>query len=413
MKLVCDQSELNANLSIAIHAVPSRPTHPVLANLLFTANAQTHQVHIAAFDLSLGIRTGFRAQVENGGDITLPAKLLNDIVSKLPSGEITLDHEGGEALFTVTSKSGQYYQVRGMSAEEFPELPEIETGKVVQLSAAALSEGLKGTLFATSGDETKQVLTGVHLRVSPEGLEFAATDGHRLAVVETLHPEEEATEAETTEATEGEATETETTEAETTEAEAEKPSLASVEEFEVTIPAIALRELERMLGKHSASDIVSLKCDEVQVVFELGERQCLTSRKLEGSYPAYRQLIPRQFDNQMNVERRQLLAALERIAVMADRKNNIVKFSLDSENQQLSLSVEAADVGTGKEAMPAQISGESLEIAFNVRYVTESLRNLQASEVQIQLNTPTSPVILTPLGGTKMTHLVMPVQIRN
>lgn len=393
MKLVCDQSELNANLSLAIHAVPSRPTHPVLANVLFTADTESDRVRIAAFDLSLGIRTGFSAQVEDGGEIALPAKLLNDIVSKLPNGEITLHHEGGDAPFTVTSKSGQYYQMRGMSAEEFPELPEIDTGKVVQLSAAALSEGLKGTLFATSGDETKQVLTGVHLRVSSEGLEFAATDGHRLAVVETLHPEEETEDGEDT--------------------DAEKPVLAPTEEFEVTIPAIALRELERMLGKNAAGDIVSLKCDDVQVVFELGERQCLTSRKLEGSYPAYRQLIPHQFDNQMNVDRRQLLAALERIAVMADRKNNIVKFSLDTDNQQLSLSVEAADVGSGKEAMPAQISGESMEIAFNVRYVTESLRNLQASEVQIQLNTPTSPVILTPLGGVKMTHLVMPVQIRN
>ncbi|MDY6939474.1 MAG: DNA polymerase III subunit beta [Cyanobacteriota bacterium] len=397
MKLVCDQSELNANLSLAIHAVPSRPTHPVLGNVLLTADAETHQVRIAAFDLSLGIRTSFPAQVEDGGEITLPAKLLNDIVSKLPNGEITLDRQGEDSIATLTSRLGQYYQVRGMSADEFPELPEIDTGKVVQLSAAALAEGLKGTLFATSGDETKQVLTGVHLRVSGEGLEFAATDGHRLAVVETLHPEEEA-EAEESE----EAAETAT----------EKPSLAPTEEFEVTIPAIALRELERMLGKQTAKDIVSLKCDDVQVVFELGERQCLTSRKLEGAYPAYRQLIPRQFDNQMNVDRRQLLAALERIAVMAG-KNNIVKFSLDTEKQQLSLSVEAADVGSGKEAMDAQITGESIEIAFNVRYVTESLRNLQASEVQIQLNTPTSPVILTPLGGVKMTHLVMPVQIRN
>jgi DNA polymerase III subunit beta len=251
------------------------------------------------------------------------------------------------------------------------------------LSIASLEEGLRGTLFATSTDETKQVLAGVHLRVSVEGLEFAATDGHRLAVVEAMNAED----AEN------------------------QPS--EMESFAVTIPAHALRELERMLGKHSESDFISLQFEEGQVSFDLGGGQRLTSRTLEGSYPVYRQLIPRQFENQLNIDRRELVSALERIALLADRKNNIVKFSIDSDNQLLFLSAEAADIGSGKESMNAQISGSSLEVAFNVKYITESLKNLLASEVQIQLNTPTSPVILTPLSGTKMTHLIMPVQIRN
>lgn len=168
-----------------------------------------------------------------------------------------------------------------------------------------------------------------------------------------------------------------------------------------------------MFGKRGDSTFISLQFEEGQVSFDLGGGQRLTSRTLEGSYPAYRQLIPQQFDNQLNIDRRELVSALERIAILADRKNNIVKFSLDSENQRLLLSAEAADIGSGQESMNVQISGQSLEVAFNVKYITESLKNLIASQVQIQLNTATSPVVLMPLSGTKMTHLIMPVQIRN
>jgi DNA polymerase III subunit beta len=384
MKLVCTQTDLNTNLALAHHAVPSRPTHPVLANVLVRADADTGSVQITAFDLSLGIRTSFPAQVEQGGEIALPAKLLNDIVAKLPSGEITLNSEEEETLTTLTATTGQIYQIRGMNAAEFPELPEIESGKAIRLSVTSLEEGLRGTLFATSADETKQVLTGVHLRVSSTGLEFAATDGHRLAVVEAVNADE-----------------------------AEDDAPREIEGFEVTIPANALRELERMFGKRADGEFLSLQFEEGQVSFDLGGGQRLTSRTLEGSYPAYRQLIPQQFDNQLNVDRRELVSALERIAILADRKNNIVKFNIDSENQRLFLSAEAADIGSGQESMNVQISGQSLEVAFNVKYITESLKNLIASVVQIQLNTPTSPVVLMPLSGTKMTHLIMPVQIRN
>ncbi len=185
MKLVCSQSDLNTHLSLTFRAVPSRPTHPILANVLLQADAANSQVSLTAFDLSLGIRTTFNAEVLEGGTITLPAKLLNDIVSRLPEGEITLgdelpdkeDRPVGEGLtVTLTPKSGRY-EVRAMGAEEFPELPVTENDKAIHLPASALIEGLGGSLFATSADESKQVLTGVHLTVKQDSLEFAATDG--------------------------------------------------------------------------------------------------------------------------------------------------------------------------------------------------------------------------------------------
>jgi DNA polymerase-3 subunit beta len=133
---------------------------------------------------------------------------------------------------------------------------------------------------------------------------------------------------------------------------------------------------------------------------------------LEGQYPNYRQLIPRQFSRQMTIDRRSFVAALERIAVLADQKNSIVKFSLDQTNQEVVLSVDAQDVGSGREGVPAQISGDDLEIAFNVKYLLEGLKVFNTVDVQMQFNTSTSPAILSPLGGMKMTYLVMPVQIR-
>ena len=387
MKLVCTQSDLSTNLSLVSRAVPSRPTHPVLANVLLQADAQTNQVSLTAFDLSLGIRTSFNAEVLEGGAIALPAKLLVDITSRLQEGEVTLDDESaldsetatGEGLIvTLTPKSG-HYQVRAMGAEEFPELPIIENAEPIQLTTAALIEGLRGSLFATSGDETKQVLTGVHLTVKQDTLEFAATDGHRLAVVETTN---------------------------------ERP-LDNSDQLEVTVPARALRELQRMLGHNAASDqAIALYLDQGQVVFAW-QNQRLTSRTLDGQYPAYRQLIPRQFERQLTIERKQLISTLERIAVLADQKNNIVKVSINSAAQEITLSCEAQDVGSGRESIPAQISGEDIEIAFNIKYLMEGLKELPSSEIQMHLNQALTPVIFTPLGGLKMTYLAMPVQLRS
>lgn len=408
MKLVCTQSDLNSNLSLVTRAVPSRPTHPVLGNVLVSGDTQTQQVRLTAFDLSLGIQTSFTAQVLQDGEVAIPAKLLNDIVSRLPEGEITLEDQAGESvnetdsdrrIVTLTSVSGRY-QVRGMSSEEFPELPQIAAAVAVHLPVEALVEGLRGSLFATSSDETKQVLTGVHLTMQQDSLEFAATDGHRLAVVETTH--QSVGDGETDE-----------------ELEEKSPALDNsrkpineVSQLELTVPARALRELERMLAPHQPTDTIALHCEPGQIIFQ-GADQRLTTRTLEGQYPPYRQLIPRQFQRQLTIDRRKLLIAVERIAVLADQKNNVVKFSIDSVNQQLSISVEAQDVGSGQESMPAQVTGESIDIAFNVKYLIDGLKALSTSDIQIQINAANSPVILTPLGGRKMIYLLMPVQIRN
>jgi DNA polymerase III subunit beta len=391
MEFVCSQGELNSNLSLVSRVVPSRPTHPVLGNVLVVVDAEERRVSLTAFDLSLGIETSFSADVKQGGKITLPAKLLNDLVSRLPEGEISLITnkdalENDNQLIILKSASGQF-QLQAMSAEEFPKLPTVERGYTLQLPIAILTEGLKGSLFAASNDETKQVLTGVHVAGTLDGFEFAATDGHRLAVVKTpLQTEPDGEE------------------------EAKGMPEGDFAGFAVTIPARALRELERMFANRQSTDTVALYVDNAQIVFELGEQR-LTSRKLDGTYPSYEQLIPLQFARTVSLDRKQFISSLERVAVLADQRNNLVKCTIDKEKGQISLSVEAQGLGKAKESIPAKITGESGDIAFNVKYLMDGLKALPTKEFQMQLNAGNQPVILTPLGGIKMTYLVMPVQI--
>jgi DNA polymerase-3 subunit beta len=372
MKLVCAQSDLSAKLSLLSRVVPTNPTHPVLANVLLIA--ETGRLGLAVFDLSLGMQVWMPAQVEIPGLITLPARFFNDIVSCLPNTAIEIDTDG--PAVTLTCGAG-HYQMQGIEAEEFPALPELENVDPLILPAATLLEGLQGALFAASTDESKQILTGLYLSTQADHLEFAATDGHRLAIAVSS----QATEA--------------------------RP-------MAVTIPAKGLRELERMLGRHQ-TDLV-LRFDSTQIVFEFATVQGderLSCRLLEGQYPAYNQLIPRQFARAITVERQLLLGGVERIAVLAARKNNIIRLKLDSVNQQLAISAEAPEFGSGEESLPAQISGENLEIAFNVKYLTDGLKAMSSHEIQLQLNSETMPVIISPLSGPKMTYLIMPIQIRS
>ena len=384
MRLVCSQNQLATNLALVGRAVASRPTHPILANIRLDADSSSQSLGMTAFDLNLGIVVSSSAQVIESGSITLPAKLLNDIVSRLPDEDITIAVDKDNTMVSLVCGSGRY-QLHGLPVEEFPELPQIgEDGETTYLPVESTLHGLAATLFATSADETKRILTGVHLTASADRLEFASTDGHRLAVLQTGF------------------------------LDADEPPVTSdtvSTNLEVTIPARALRELERMLNQQTEGAI-AVKFDRANMIFQ-SANQILISRLLDGSYPNYRQLIPTSFERQVTLERKLFLSALERIAVLADQKNNIVKISINATGQEVSLSVEAPDVAAGRESLPAQVSGEDVEIAFNVKYLLDGLKALPSNEIQIQLNNATSPAVLVPIGAAKMTYLLMPVQIRN
>ncbi|MFM7087740.1 MAG: DNA polymerase III subunit beta [Cyanobium sp.] len=401
MKLVCSQAELSASLQLVSRAVNSRPTHPVLANVLLTADAATGRLSLTGFDLSLGIQTSLQAEVEESGAITLPAKLFGDIVSRLADDSPVTLHgaENGEEM-ELTSRSGSY-QIRGLPAEDFPDLPLVQTGTPIRLDAESLVRGLRATVFASSGDESKQLLTGVHLRLDPAGLECAATDGHRLAVLRL--PNVAGTGAGQPADGDGEDG------GESLDAAAEEGG----EAFSVTVPARSLRELERLLSSRPGAEPLSLFCDRGQVVV-LRADQVLTSRSLEGTYPNYRQLIPESFQRRIVLDRRAFIAALERVAVLADPHNNVIKISAEPEQNRVVIRADAQDLGRGSESLAAMVSGEEIQIAFNVRYLLEGIKAMACDQVVLQCNAPTTPAVLEPVDdATAFTYLVMPVQIRS
>ena len=385
MKVVCSQSELNGALQLVSRAVATRPTHPVLANVLLTADAGSNRLSLTGFDLSLGIQTSLAASVETSGAITLPARLLGEIVSRLSSDSpVTLAVDDSGEQVQLTSLSGSY-QMRGMSADDYPDLPMVESGMTLKLQPERLVQALKGTLFASSADEAKQLLTGVHLKFNQRALEAAATDGHRLAV---LNVEDALQDAAVTDAVDDEG-------------------------FAVTLPSRSLREVERLMASWRSDEPVSLFCDRGQVVF-LAADQMVTSRTLEGTYPNYGQLIPDGFTRTFGMERRALIAALERIAVLADQHNNVVKFSSQPEDGVVQISADAQDVGSGSESLPATLEGDAMQIAFNVRYLLDGLKAMGTDRIVLHCNAPTTPAVLRSDDASEaFTYLVMPVQIRS
>ena len=385
MKVVCSQSELNSALQLVSRAVATRPTHPVLANVLLTADAGSNRLSLTGFDLSLGIQTSLAASVETSGAITLPARLLGEIVSRLSSDSpVTLAVDDSSEQVQLTSLSGSY-QMRGMSADDYPDLPMVESGMTLKLQPERLVQALKGTLFASSADEAKQLLTGVHLKFNQRALEAAATDGHRLAV---LNVEDALQDAALTDAVDDEG-------------------------FAVTLPSRSLREVERLMASWRSDEPVSLFCDRGQVVF-LAADQMVTSRTLEGTYPNYGQLIPDGFTRTFGMDRRALIAALERIAVLADQHNNVVKFSSQPEDGVVQISADAQDVGSGSESLPSNLEGDAMQIAFNVRYLLDGLKAMGSDRIVLHCNAPTTPAVLRSEEASEaFTYLVMPVQIRS
>ncbi|MDG2990546.1 DNA polymerase III subunit beta [Candidatus Synechococcus calcipolaris G9] len=368
MKVVCSQNALNLKLSLLSRVAPTNPSHPILANILLEAEGD--RLGLSVFDLSLGMQVWIPAAVKVPGTITVSAKLLNEMVSRLPNQDVEITAEDTRVILDYGSG---FYQLQGISSEEFPALPSLDEVEPLTLTANTLREGLQSSLFASSTDESKQVLTGLHLSFQPDSLEFAATDGHRLAV-----------------------------------ATANQPITQSPPP--ITIPAKSLRDLERLIAKQDVE--LLLRCDPTQIIFDIPNEGRLTTRLLEGNYPEYHKLIPKEFLRQVTLERQLFIAALERVAVLAAQKNNVVKISIDTDQQQLKLEAEAPQLGSGEEHVAAQISGESLEVAFNVKYLLDGLKVMSTNDIQIQLTSETRPTIISPLGGMDMTYLVMPIQIR-
>ena len=383
MKLVCSQNELNTALQLVSRAVANRPTHPVLANVLLTADAGTGKLSLTGFDLNLGIQTSLIASIDSSGAITLPSKLFSEIISKLSSDSpITLISDDSKDQVQIISKSGSY-QVRSMTADDFPELPIVENESFLKINASSFANSLRSTLFASSTDEAKQILTGVNLSFNKNSIKSAATDGHRLAVL-SLH-----------------------------DVISSDNESNIYENIEVTLPSRSLREVERFLSACKSDTEISFFYDQGQVVF-ISSDQIVTTRTLDGTYPNYNQLIPDEFQHTLELDRKTFILALDRISVLAEQHNNVIKISTNKKDSVLNITAEAQDLGSGFESIPINFDSDDIEIAFNSRYLLEGLKIIETDTILLKFNAPTTPAIFTPSDdGKQFVYLVMPVQIRS
>jgi len=385
MEIVCNQNELNNAIQLVSKAVASRPTHPILGNILLTADQGTNKISLTGFDLNLGIQTSFDATVKNSGAITIPSKLLSEIVNKLPTEtpvNLVVDENSDNIL--IKSDTGKF-NLKGIPSDDYPNLPFVESGTSLNIDPSSFLQALKLTLFASSNDDSKQLLTGVNFTFKQKYLESASTDGHRLAVVLIGNEEN---------------------------IEDKENSSLNEDNFSVTIPTRSLREIEKLLTLRSTEKSIKLFYDKGQVVF-ISSNQIITTRTLEGDYPNYSQLIPDNFSKLFIFNTKKLTDALERIAVLADQQSSVVKIKLDENNLAL-ISADAQDIGSANESIPVSYSGEKFDIAFNVRYLLEGLKVISSENVVLKCNLSTTPAVFVPEDNiNSFTYLVMPVQVRS
>ncbi|AFZ10537.1 DNA polymerase III, beta subunit (plasmid) [Oscillatoria nigro-viridis PCC 7112] len=401
IKLVCTQDNLANHLELVSKAVPAKPTHPVLGNVLLVACKKTQRVQLSVFDMSLAIQTSFDAKVQSPGDMTIPVGLLSDIVGKFSPGDITLvsrealNREGEDSedsgnsatlpeavsnspVATLIAACGRY-QVRGLSSEEFPAIPEVKTAQTICIPAETLKEGLKGSLFATATDEGKHILTGVYFKIGQDSLEFAATDGHRLVVLNT-----------------------------SIQGFSKKKQAEIAQPLELTVPAKSLAELERILSSRTSADPVELSysTESALIEFRWGAQRLVT-RCLEGTYPAYPDLLQQDFQHQVTLEKAPFIKAIERIAVLADKKEKTLSIRINSEAQQVSLSL-FREFGNGLEQMAAHVNSDgNLSISFNIKYLLEGAKAIASSQLQMHLTQRDGPAILVPAGNPSKPNILM------
>ena len=367
MKIICSVVDLRdqlEKLALACNAKYSTTLSYVLVE------SKDSIIRMTTTDLSVSLSTTIGGQIIESGSGLLPCKQLLSLLKVLAVDEVLLTIDDEVCLVQTNTGS---YKLPSEPFTNFPNLPVIDNGEAYQLEAKRLLEGIKAVLFSASTDETKGNICGVHLTMlQGHNLEFATTNAHILSSIESTN---EHTNSDT--------------------------------EFTISNQACLL--LQKFLEK---VDDVRITIKDFDVAFEFDNYK-LTSRLLEGQYPKYYHLFPRQFDKKLTVDRVALLDAVEKIQVISSLKNNGVIFNLSPENQEINLTSQVTDVGITKISIPAQISGDSLKTAFYCPYLISVLKNLTSTEVQINFNAKLTPVVFSPLSTQKIKYLIMPLQIKD
>jgi len=387
--LTCSVSDLCSSIELVNNAISLMPSHPILANILFVAESKFNKISLTGFDLNLGILIAFEAKnVKRDVSFTLPAKLFLDFLRKFPSSSLlSISHQNDSVVIDI-ERASYKFEVSQVT-ENYPQLPFVESGISLNIKSSSFLKAVNSTIFASSKDESKQLLTGVNFKFKQNHIESASTDGHRLAVnlIDNI----------------------------------ENP-ISNEDDISITIPTSSLLEIEKLVGLGKSENSIKLfydrgnqNCinDKGQVVFVLSNG-IITTRTLNGIYPNYSQLIPDTFSNEFIFDRIDLINSIERLGVLANQQSNVIKFKFDPKN--IKISVDVQDLATGFECFETASAGDDFEefdIAFNFSYLHEGLKVIASKNVILKCNLPTTPAVLVPEDKfNSFTYLVMPVQLR-
>jgi DNA polymerase-3 subunit beta len=364
MRLTLNRDELAAKLALAGRIASSKSTIPVLGHVVLSAQDGT--VELRATDMELSLRLPVEAAVEEAGAVVLP-RLAADIVRTMAEGSVLIEHRAGEGSAAITG-GGSSFSLNCLQEGEFPELPP-DSGSGVEIPAGVLTATAGRVVRAASRDESRPVLTGVLVRIGPDGLTMVATDSYRLALKQTP---------------------------------LEAPP---AQVHEAIVPGRALVELDRLVGA-VGSPTVEVVLTEGRALFRVGGAR-LTSRLIDGQFPDYRQLLPTSFEHELTFDRAELTGVLTRIGVLAQRAAPI---RLHLESGAMTVTATSEQIGQGRESIPAAFSGDPVEIGFNADFLREGVESVEGEEVRIGLISPLRPGLITGTNGDYR-YLLMPIRL--
>lgn len=387
MKYRVKRAELWQGIDTVLDAVPAKPALPMLANLLLVAEEES--LSLTATDLDLSIRTQIPAAVQRRGRVAVPARTLAEIVREWPEGELAIEVNDERLVLSGSlgdeNRGHGAYALPGMSADDFPPMPTSLTGlsvdwKAVEgFDAKGLIEMINKTAFAVSRDDTRPILNGVFWKLTGQGIEMVATDGHRLA-----HHRRR---LDLSRQIPGEGT-------------------------EAIVPPQALNQVVKLLNSGvGRRELQRITIGDSQVLFDLGDTQLL-SRRIEGPFVDYQQVIPRDNDRQLRLASDHLLPAVRRVSILASSYTHQIRLKLGK--NQLELTATSPEIGgEAREVLPAVYHQEEMEVGYNANYLMEILRKMNAPEVVFELKNSLTAAVLRPgelAEGEEYYCLLMPLR---
>jgi DNA polymerase III subunit beta len=363
MKFSISKEALLEGLQKVQHVVSTRTTLPILSNVLLVA--KNGRLTFTTTDLDVGITGSVEAKIEKEGATTLPAKRLVNIVRELPASEVEITVDAKNVASIQSGPS--FFKIIGLGQEDFPPLPDFEGAKEFRMPQAQLRDGLKKTSYAISTDETRYVLNGIYTSFRDGKLTLVATDGRRLAMVEN------------------------------------DLDFPASHETDVIVPTKAVQELQRLLGE--AGEVL-IRLSDSQISFSIGEH-LLISKLIEGNYPNYRQVIPGDSTERVELPRESTLDTVRRVSLLSSDKSNSVKLVFGS--NVVEVTANSPDVGEARETMEVAYGGKAMQIAFNPEFLMAPLRNLESDTVYLDLIDEMSPGVVR-IDGSFL-YVIMPMRV--